>query len=141
METASRKISQLTQDQKFQDFAMNQLKNQIEGLQANLKTKGETIDSLHARVQDLTASLATSERRRRRMAEQLEVQALDRIASEDAFMRSLSALVTANSTSNLREISMTFGSILEEDRRKTRAWLADDGRNSQWAVLESDNDR
>ena len=140
MKTATQKISQLTQDQKFQNFAMGQLKNQIEGLKADLETRDGRIGGLNARVDDLAGRLAASERRRRRVTEQLEVQALDRIASEAAFMRSLSAFAAENPAAGVRDILATFGSILEEDRRKTRAWLADDGRNSEWAVLEGDDE-
>lgn len=140
MKTATQTISQLTQDQKFQNFAMSQLKNQIEGLKADLEAKDGKIGNMNGRVDDLTGRLATSERRRRRVTEQLEVQALDRIASEAAFMRSLSVLVAENPTTGLRDVLARFASILEEDRRKTRAWLADDGRNSEWAVLEGDNE-
>ncbi|KAF7985790.1 hypothetical protein HWV62_421 [Athelia sp. TMB] len=140
MKTATQKISQLTQDQKFQNFAMTQLKNQIEGLKADLETREGRIGDLNERVDDLTGRLAVSERRRRRVTEQLEVQALDRIASEAALMRSLSAVAAEHPTASMRNVLATFGSILGEDRRKTRAWLADDGRNSEWAVLEGDDE-
>ncbi|KAF7972836.1 hypothetical protein HWV62_16940 [Athelia sp. TMB] len=140
MKTATQKISQLTQDQKFQNFAMSQLKNQIEGLKADLETREGRIGDLNERVDDLAGRLAVSERRRRRVTEQLEVQALDRIASEAALMRSLSAVAAEHPTASMRDALATFGSILGEDRRKTRAWLADDGRNSEWAVLEGEDD-
>lgn len=83
------------------------------------------------KIHTLIERLSRAESRFRVLAERLDVQAVDTVASQDAFLRSIpgsESNSTADTSGALGDIiQCALGTILEEVRRKTRAWLAEVG--------------
>ncbi|KAF7972835.1 hypothetical protein HWV62_16938 [Athelia sp. TMB] len=71
------------------------------------------------------------------LIELLEAQAVDRVATADAFLKSIpeSADHVQDPSQTLRSIRSALQNMLDEDRRKTRAWLASVG-GKRWQILE-----
>ncbi|KAF7985789.1 hypothetical protein HWV62_419 [Athelia sp. TMB] len=65
------------------------------------------------------------------LIELLEAQAVDRVATADAFLKS----IPESADHTLRSIRSALQNMLDEDRRKTRAWLASVG-GRRWQILE-----
>lgn len=71
------------------------------------------------------------------IVELLEAQAVDRVATGDAFMRSIPESLDSGEDPlhTLQRIRSAYKLILEEDRRKTKAWLAGVS-GKRWQILE-----
>lgn len=73
----------------------------------------------------------------RSLIELLEAQAVDRVATADAFLRSIPESIddVQDPSQTIQSIRSALQKMLDEDRRKTRAWLAGVG-GRRWQILE-----